>query len=188
MVYAKKSQRNNSRNLLLEIFKAGGALTLIFTVPGAAPYFMKPFMNGEDLDEERFERAINRLKKSELIGIEEEDGGVTLHLTKDGEKKALRYSLDEMVLEKPEKWDGKWRIIMFDIPDEKKVARNYFKQKLDDLRFITIQKSVYAHPYPCEEQIELIRSVYDIRPFVKIITATHFEGDEKYLAKFGLGR
>jgi hypothetical protein len=183
-----KKQRKNKRNLLLEIWRAENELTLIFHAPGEVPYFMKPYMNGEQLDEEKFYRVIKDLTKKELIKTTPQVGGITIHLTTKGEKKALKFSLDELKIQRPEKWDGVWRMVVFDIPDEKKVARNYFKIKLDQLGFVTIQKSIYAHPFPCEEEIKLIRSVYEIDGFVKILKVAHFEGEERFLAKFGLGR
>lgn len=188
MAYAKKYQRENTRNLLLEILKAGGEVTLMLTAPGATPYFMRPYMKGEHLDEKKFRDNIYRLQRSELISVASEGDEVTLALTEKGENKAIKMSFCDMKLKKPEKWDKKWRIVMFDVPDNRKTARNVFKATLDQLGFVTIQKSVYAHPYPCEDEIEIIRSVYEIRPFVQILTADSFEGDHKYLNRFGLSR
>jgi predicted transcriptional regulator/CRISPR/Cas system-associated endoribonuclease Cas2 len=189
MSYSPKHQRRNKRNLLLEILKADGELTLIFDVPGEAPLFMKPYMRSlHEVDKDKFGRAVRELRKAGLIEVTDTPNSVTLALTKKGETKAQIYSFDELLIERPSRWDGFWHMVMFDIPSEKKVKRNYFRQKLSDLGFVRVQESIYAHPFPCESEIELIRTAYEIRPYVKMMSVSYFEGEEKYLAKYGLGR
>ena len=43
---------------------------------------------------------------------ENKEGLAEIILTKDGEKKALRFKIDEMEIKKPPKWDGEWRIVI----------------------------------------------------------------------------
>jgi len=41
-------------------------------------------------------------------------------LSLSGKKRILRYDLDNMKIKKPLKWDGYWRIVVFDIPEDEK--------------------------------------------------------------------
>lgn len=189
MRYAQKHQREDTKNLLRAVFEAGGILTLAFVLPGAAPTLIKAYYERQKIKEEKLRKTLYRMRKSGLISIAEDgDGKLTLKLEHKGKEKAIKYQLDELVIEKPERWDGLWRIVVFDIPDEHKYARNLLREKLQELRFVEVQRSIYAHPYPCEDVIELIRSVYQIRQYVKIILANSIEHDTKILSKFGLSR
>jgi DNA-binding transcriptional regulator PaaX len=49
--------------------------------------------------------------------------------------------VEEVKLKKPEKWDKKWRIVIFDIPNKKKPARNTLTEKLKKLGFYHLQKA-----------------------------------------------
>src|SRR3989344_79007 len=51
------------------------------------------------------------------------------------------------------KWDAKWRVVIFDIPQELHNKRNLFRNKLRLMGFYMIQKSIFVFPYPCEEEL-----------------------------------
>ena len=58
------------------------------------------------------------LKSGGLLVKNTEKGWVCAH-TK-GERRAQRYKLEKLKIERQKKWDGKWRVVMFDIPEEKR--------------------------------------------------------------------
>ena len=74
---------------------------------------------------------------------EDKDGFTRIVLTKEGQKKALKFKIDEIEIKVPAKWDGKWRIVIFDIPEKFKKAREALRRKLKDLGFLELQKSVF---------------------------------------------
>ena len=51
----------------------------------------------------------------------------------------------------------------FDIPEKLKRAREVLRDKLKDIGFIELQKSVFAHPFECEDEINFIVEVFQIR-------------------------
>ena len=55
------------------------------------------------------------------------------------------------------KWDKKWRMVIFDIPEAKRPARDQIRRLLKDLGFLKLQISVWVHPLPCLEQFRIIR-------------------------------
>ncbi|HBR71811.1 MAG TPA: hypothetical protein DEA27_03350, partial [Candidatus Moranbacteria bacterium] len=67
-----------------------------------------------------FDRSVRRLVKEKLL-IEKKlpDGSLKLVLTKEGERQARRLSLlgKSINFKKPKRWDGKWRLVIFDIPE-----------------------------------------------------------------------
>lgn len=75
--------------------------------------------------------AIKKSYQSKLIDYKENnDGTITLVLSDAGKNKALIYNLDMIAIKKPARWDGLWRMVLFDIPEHKKQARNALSAKL----------------------------------------------------------
>lgn len=81
-------------------------------------------------------------------------------------------------------WDGKWRVVIFDIPKELHTKRNQFRRRLKLMGFHMLQKSVFVFPYPCEEEIGDICNKLGLADCVDIIKAESagFRNDE--LMKF----
>lgn len=90
------------------------------------------------------------------------------YLQRSGREKIKKVIFDEMILEKVKKWDKRWRLLIFDIPESKKGARDTLREKLQDLGFYQCQKSVWIHPFPCLEEIEFLKEHLNIKPFVKL--------------------
>lgn len=141
----------------------------------------------KEIDRQALRRAIKKLYESKLVKEKENsDGTVTLTLTDKGKQRALTYNLDEMKIKKPEQWDGKWRIVLFDIPKNGKKTREAFRGHLNNLGFYQFQKSVFAHPYDCQNEIEYIIEVYDIRKFVRFMVAESIDNELHLKHHFGL--
>jgi DNA-binding transcriptional regulator PaaX len=127
-------------------------------------------------------RAAYRLRKLRLVKVVRRDDGHThVELTQAGKRTALRYALDEIELEKPYRWDGRWYMVLFDIPNEFRVARNTLRTRLKRLGLLPLQESVWVTPYPCREEIRFLAQMLNIGPFVK--TAEVAALDEKDAAK-----
>lgn len=116
--------------------------------------------------------AIYNLKRRKMVEIVSESGGkIKVKLTKEGKEKIREFSFDNLSIAKPKKWDCKWRVVIFDIPTRRNQARNALREKIKELGFFQLQKSVWAHPYPCEDEILLVAEIFRVMPFVEIITA-----------------
>ena len=86
-----------------------------------------------------------------------------------------------MKIDNSKKWDRKWWMVIFDIPNKKKKSRDSFQKKLKTLGFYFIQESVGLYPYPCQKEIEFLREIYDIKKYVNIFHVEYFE--DEYLVK-----
>jgi phenylacetic acid degradation operon negative regulatory protein len=51
------------------------------------------------------------------------------------------------------KWDGKYRVAIFDIPEKEKYFRNWFRQELYLLNYKKLQKSVFVSKCPLTKDI-----------------------------------
>ncbi|KKT21396.1 MAG: Transcriptional regulator, PaaX family [Parcubacteria group bacterium GW2011_GWB1_43_8] len=141
----------------------------------------------KEINRNKLVRIVREFYNDRLIDYKEDkDGSVKIILTKEGQKKALKFKLDEMEIKKPAKWDGEWRIVIFDIPERFKKAREALRMKLKDLGFLELQKSVLVLPYECEDEIDFIVEVFLIRPFVRFVRVKSFTNEEQLKIKFGL--
>ena len=121
---------------------------------------------------------INILYDSKLIDMEElADGRVKITLEDGGKKKALEYKLEEMEIKKPAKWEGKWRMVLFDIPHKKKKAREALRFHLKRLGFYPYQKSAFIYPYDCQNEIDFLIEFYQIRPYVRQLVISEIDND-----------
>lgn len=161
----------NQQKLLLLLL---GGLTLSLS-RNPRQYFRTLNAIGEswnEIDRQALKNAIADLYKSKLLEEKEnKDGSLTIILTENGKRKALTYQIDEMKIKKPKKWDGKWRIVLFDIPEKKKKVREALRHHLKNLDFFEYQKSVFVSPYDCKDEIEYIIEFYNIKKYVRFIVA-----------------
>ncbi len=121
-------------------------------------------------------QAIQNLYTSKLVTTKDNrDGTLTLVLEKEGRDVALTYDLDRIAIKEPGHWDGKWRIVMFDVPENLRKVRDSLRMHFKDMGFYEFQKSVFVHPYPCREEIEFIIEHYHARRFLRFIIATDID-------------
>lgn len=185
-------KRNSNAHKILKYLAIGGGIVLLSLIsPSGSSVILqsifKNYLRKKRFERERFLRDLKNLQERELIDYREfSNGKVEIKLTKLGKEKILKYDIDEIKLDTTKKWDRKWRLVMFDIPHYKKKARDAFREKLRELGFYAIQKSVYIVPHPCEDEIDFICSVFDIRHFVLILYVNKFEGGEKFKYHFNL--
>jgi phenylacetic acid degradation operon negative regulatory protein len=131
-------------------------------------------------------RSVTYLKRKRLISIAERDGEQILTLSEDGKKRILQYDLDRIVIKKPRKWDGYWRLILFDIPEKQKLGREALRSKLKQLGFYQLQKSCFVHPFECRSEIDFISEIFEVSPYVNFILAKEIEGASQLMKHFGL--
>lgn len=131
-------------------------------------------------------KSIVNLKNRGLIKFEKEGGKNFIRLTEKGERELLKYQLRETTIQKPKKWDEKWRVIIFDIKEKRKIIREGLRQELRNLGFVKLQNSVWVFPFECEEVIILLKSYFHIGKDVLYMTVERIENDKWLKEEFGL--
>lgn len=130
------------------------------------------------INERALQRAINTLYKSKLIDAKENrDGALTIVLTEQGQRRALTYNIDNMNVPIMKKWDGLWRICLFDIPEKRRKARKALVRALKNMDFYQFQKSVFIHPFDCSNEIEFVIEFFSLRQHVRYILAKHLDNE-----------
>lgn len=172
---------------ILGVLAKVGAVGLLFAFPGAAPAIGSLVLGDQTYDRWRTKNIISRLAKSKLVDIKyEANGKVTVHITQKGKIRALSYKLDTMQLKKAKVWDKKWRVIIFDIPEKWKYARELFRMRLQQLGLTKLQDSVYVSPYRCFDEIQFLRQLYGIPFTVRYLLVDKLEDDNSLKEQFNL--
>lgn len=179
--------RRDTKQKILLLLLSGVALGLSKSPKGYFKILKSIPEDWQQIKTERLYRVVREFYNDRLVDYKEnKDGSVKIVLTKEGQKKALKFKLDEMEIKILPKWDREWRIVIFDIPERFKKAREALRLKLKELGFLELQKSVFILPYECEDEINFIMEVFLIRPFVRFVRAKSFTNDEQLKIKFGL--
>ena len=132
---------------------------------------------------ETVKSAASRLCRKGLVKFEHDH----YSMTPTGKRVLDNWQLSSYQIKRPKKWDKKWRVIIFDIPERKgRQARNAMRWKLQKMGFFQLQKSVWVFPYPCEKEVQLISEVFKINPFVNIVTAEKIYNDNNLMEHFRL--
>ncbi len=159
-----------------------GSVPVMVLLPGLSKAFGK-FTGKKSYPNE----IVKRLEKEGFVKIRHLSNGKTeVSITQNGYVRVLRYNLGTMQLIHRKKWDKKWRLILFDIPEKRKVIRDALRRKIKELGLLKIQQSAYIYPHECDKEMEFLISYFKIRPLVKYFTIERFSGDEEYKDRFEL--
>lgn len=85
-----------------------------------------------------------------------------------------------------EKWDGRWRMVLYDIPVRKRRQRNALRARLKELGLVMYQASVWVYPYPLEKPVRSIAEFYGISDCVLFAIAERLNGEKHLRAQFEL--
>jgi|SRR3989344_9479312 len=142
-------------------------------------------MKEKEINSRSLSQALYYAKKRNLVRFKKEGEKTVMVLTEKGRKRKLQYDWENIKIPKPDKWDGKWRLLMFDIPEKHKGVREGFREKLKKLGFLQFQKSVWIYPYTCEDELDFVGENLKIRQYLHLLTAK-IENDKDLALKFGI--
>ncbi len=174
---------------LLNILIAGGLVATTLAAPNALQALDKPlnryFKKMDKRAREReYRRLLRYMKQQGLIKYRTEDYEHGIQITEAGKSRAEKAELGALFIAQPKKWDQKWQIVFFDIPEINKQARDRLVGKLKELGFRQLQRSVWVFPYPCREEIAIVTHQYGISRFVTYIETSFIDSEEKLKARF----
>ena len=137
----------------------------------------------KEIDHQAIDRAVNSLYKAKLISEKHNrDGTTTLILNDYGKEKALTYNLENIKINPPKSWDGKWRIVIFDIPYYLRKSRDSLRFLFKKMGFYPLQKSVFIHPFDCQKEIEFVTEYHKANKYIRFIMADSVD-NESFLRK-----
>lgn len=187
------SKLNETTQQILSYIAVAGVLAVMITAPYVLVGIARLYASAKKISPEqtkvrRIAQALAAAKRSKLIIISEKsDGKFLVELSEKGKRRVREVEYENLQIPILKTWDGKWRIVIFDIPNTlQKSIRNAFTTKLKKLGFCLLQKSVWVHPYPCENEIRFLAEFFHVALFVHIIVADSLTNDVKLHRHFQL--
>ncbi len=114
-----------------------------------------PMLGGEYLKKSELSLALKRLRENGFVELID-DNQIAFRLTDSGKDRALWLKIKNV----DEPWDGKWRLVIWDIPEKRRIARDLLRYKLKQLGFRCFQKSVWGCKKNCTKELRnFIRKV-----------------------------
>jgi len=149
-----------TRNLILRTLAIGGMISVALVAPKTVA-LLKKFDHGATNRKNLYRRitqAITDLENTGLVKTSGQRGHRNIVLTEKGRAMIEKVYASEYRIPEPAFWDGKWRIVMFDIREKRRKARSQLRFLLSSAGFLRLQDSVWIYPYPCDEFIGLVRA------------------------------
>jgi len=172
---------------LLKILVIGGVITVMAVAPNT-------FVAIGQL--RRYRRFFKNVDASKEIRISSSKGYITyekideithrIKITEKGRKMLLKSAAERMKIKETKRWDGIWRIVIFDIPKKHNSIRELLRDRLKKMGMRQLQESVFVCPYPCEEEVWFWTSLYFASSFIRFIEARSISNSEDIKSFFDL--
>ncbi|OHB18993.1 MAG: hypothetical protein A2854_02475 [Parcubacteria group bacterium RIFCSPHIGHO2_01_FULL_56_18] len=161
------------KNLLLRSLAVAGVISIALIAPKMTRLLKeldRPAKNRTQLYR-RINQGVARLEADGLVTVSGAYAERRVLLTEKGRKRVEEIEFGEYAIPEPAFWDGKWRVLIFDIVERRRRVRDQLRRLLQGAGFVRVQDSVWIYPYPCDEFVSLVRAhlksgVGEVRSFV----------------------
>ena len=185
--------RDMTSKVVDEIIRYGafGALvTAGLVAPNIVQVLGKPFTvlinNLDQRDAERrvrkeAQRVIRYMKQQGLLAGDYEHG---LQVTAKARKRLEKTQFRDMKVAPPEEWDKLWRVILYDVPEDQKNARDAFGHQLLRYGCFQLQKSVWVIPFACRKDIVFMAAYFGIDTYITYFEAIYLDNARPLINRF----
>ncbi len=181
----KKDKYRNIQKIILNTIYAVGILGVVAVAPNIFSVIRQ--IEGPRNRKKNLKYSINasftRLQERGLIEIIEINGKKVARVTKQGESKLDFLEKHKFKLKIPKRWDGRWRVVAFDIKESRSRTRFLLRKTLSQIGFVRLQNSVWVYPYDCEDLISLLKADFKIAKDALYMIVEKLENDW-HLCKF----
>lgn len=140
---------------------------------GSLIRLLEPFGHNE----QSVRAAISRMNKQGWVAARRKGNKSYYCLTDIGIKR-IDEAAKRIFKLRPAQWDGKWRMLMYTIPEEKRHIRDELRQELVWSGFGMLENSIWITPNPLDEEMNMIIERYDIEPYTHFFEAK-YKGPQK---------
>lgn len=168
------------QHLVLQTIAAAGVLSVALLAPNVLGAMVKLGIVPRKRSKESVASARRRLINQGLLV----NSNGEMKLTKKGERALSKYSISSP--KKVKRWDKRWRVLVFDIPEKKHQLRTYVRRSLQQYGFVLLQKSVWVYPHNCENFIALLKTELRVGKEMIYMIVESIENDTQLKKKFNL--
>ena len=182
-----RNRRNEIVRAILVALSIVGILSVALVAPNALQVLLpNSAKRRRKINPWDIKRALRKLLDEGYVEKVQRRGNSFIQVTGEGKRKLIEIELQNARIKTPAKWDGRWRLVFFDIPHDERLTRDAMRRKLKELGFLQIQKSVYLHPYECYAIIQAMQDFYQIKPHFHYAVIEKIEHSKTYLKHFNL--
>ena len=178
----KRRTKGDVQKAILSVVKVAGFVSLAILAPNSLQYLEKFGIAPGKGQKEVIKRSRDNLIEDGLLKYE----NGFIKLTEKGEVKLQLLKIHDWSLNKPKKWDGKWRMLIFDIPERKRPLREKIRNTLLDIGFQRLQDSVWIYPYACEDLVNLLKADFKVGKDLLYLIVDSIENDRDFRKIFRL--
>ena len=178
----RKAKRGEIQKLILRSVKVAGLLSIALVAPNVVGAMAKLGIISTKRQSEIVNSSASKLAKKGWLKF----NGKYYELTAEGERKLRLLEIRGFKLERPKKWDKKWRVIIFDIPEKKKNIREKVRNLFTQASFYRLQDSVWVYPYDCEDVIGLLKTDFRVGKDILYMIVDEIESDKRLREEFGI--
>lgn len=135
--------------------------------------------HGERENKYAITRALKNLIESGYAETRNSDNQSYLKITKKGKAKLNTIMLEGADALVPQTWDGFWRIIILDIPEDRKNEREALRYLLKKANFVCLKNSAWISPYPYEYLFTNIKKDLGLTTEMMIIVTQFIDEETK---------
>jgi CRISPR-associated endonuclease Cas2 len=179
---SRRARKNNLQQIILSTVKLSGLIAVGLVAPNVIGAMKKLGLVAAERQNESIQSSASKMAKVGLLKF----NGKYYELTKKGEERLRRWELQEFKFIKPKTWDRKWRVIIFDIPENRRAVRNRVRNLFKEAGFLSLQKSVWVYPYDCEDIITLMKTNLGVGKDILYMIVDEIENDRHLRKEFGL--
>lgn len=171
---------------MLTAVMLGGVVLVAATIPNAARLlkFFPGFKKGARFNY-KTKSVLGRLADKGCVVFVEKDGKRYARITEKGEQ-MLRFETEKAAMAKKRRWDRRWRIVIFDIPERRRSVRSKLRRYMQEYGFVRLQDSVWVYPHDCEDLIALVKANFRIGADVLYLIVERLEYDKHLREHFAL--
>ncbi len=159
-----RTKRTLSNEVLRHLFIEGAVtitLSSLYAVGGILKEISKELK--KKISNRSLKNTFDYLRRRGYLTVKSRKWKIHFDLSWEGRKIAGQYiAFRSEPISRPSMWDGKWRIVLFDIPTDRKVVRDALRFMLKRFGFCQLQKSVWIFPFDCKKEIEDLKSFFDL--------------------------
>lgn len=161
-IFNATSKVEDALRSLIHPPKSFNHLALMVDDPVYQKYYKK-------LKPQKFSQLIYHLKRKNYIRVESLKGKQAVMFTRKGLGKVFhaQFKIDKGNKEK--RSDGKWIMVIFDVPEKYKKSRELLRSILQNLGYKMFQQSAWITPYNVAEKTEMLFQEFSLDRFVRIL-------------------
>jgi hypothetical protein len=152
-------------------------------IPLEDPFHFANRKRQNKIERKRYLETLWRMRRRGYLEVVKKNNEKFIKLTGKGQLEKLFQKADVKVAST---WDGKWRVVIFDIPEGSHLVRDRFRWLLKRNSFLKLQASVFVSPHPLNRQALAFLEQSGLKEFIRILKVEEMDNDRDLRKRFGL--